>query len=230
MALSQQHEASDKEKLLTAFSAFIYKNRVFLITLLVVLVLGLITLGVILSIRQSQAEKGAALAESILETYESWAGESDETVKEELKQKIIDQAGSLTGDYPKTFAAQRALFTLAELYFNDKAYAEAAENYMKLAREYPSSYLAPVALSGASAAYENLQDLEASLAAAESIISSYSASLEAPRAFFTAGRLKERLEDPEGALALYSDLSGKFPESSWTKLAQDRIIVLEPVE
>lgn len=233
MATSQHHEKTGKEKFLESFSGFLYNNRILLISILSVLVAGLIILGVTVSVRQKRDERAAAMAEEIQNHYEEWidlSGEEEAEKKEELKGLILDLAEEVVSSYPKTFGAQRGLLTAAELSYQDESWEDAASYGMRLYRSYPDSYMAPVALATASAAYENADTPEDALDAAEIITAEYSDSLEAPRAFFTVGRLREGQDDTTKALEAYRELVGKFPESSWTKLAQDRIIVLEPEE
>jgi len=235
MAQSHQYEKSGKEKFLETFSGFLYKNKIFFITLLTILAAGLIALAIILTVRQNRAEKGAAIAEDIQEYYSEWSGLTDEEEerKEESEQLILDMTEELVESYDGTFAAQRGLLVSGELLFRQESWEEAAQYFTALATGYPESYLAPVALASASSAYENADMTDEALQSAEAIINTYAdtgASVEAPRAFFTVGRLREKKGDLQGALEAYRELVGKFPESSWTKLAQDRIIVLEPEE
>ncbi len=235
MAQSHQKEKSGKEKFLENFSYFLYKHKVFFITLLTILAAGLITLAIILTVRQNRADKAAAVAEDIQEYYGEWSAltEEDQERKEELEQLILDMTNELVESYGDTFAAQRGLLVSGELLFRQESWEEAARYFSALATGYPESYLAPVALASASAAYENADMTDEALQSAEAIINTYAdtgVSVEAPRAFFTVGRLLEKKGDLQGALEAYRQLVGKFPESSWTKLAQDRIIVLGPEE
>ena len=231
MAKSHQHEPSRKDKFLESFSQFLYKNRVILITVFSVIIAGLITLAVVVSIHRSNAEKAAGRTEQLQETYSEWFQISEEEEgekKEEVKESILTEAQDIAESFPKTFAAQRSLFIAAELNSIEEDWEPSAEGYSRLAEEYPESYLAPLALAAASAAYENAGMPEKALEAARNIVDDYGdTSLEAPHAWFTVGRLLEQSGDITGALEAYRELVGNFPESSWTKLAQDRIIVLE---
>ena len=236
MAKSHQHEQSRKDKFLESFSQFLYKNRIILITVFSVIIAGLIALSVIVSINRSNAEKAAGRTEQLQETYSEWLQMSDEDEegtgkKAELKETILTDAQDIADSFPKTFAAQRSIFIAAELNSIEEEWEESAEGYARLAEGYPESYLAPLALAAASAAYENAGIPEKALESARGIVDDYGdTSLEAPHAWFTVGRLLEQSGDSNGALEAYRELVGNFPESSWTKLAQDRIIVLEKGE
>ena len=233
MAKSQQNEKSGKDKFLESFSGFLYTNRVILVTILALLIAGLITLAVVVSVRQNRTEEAAAMSEKLQDHYTEWAELSEEEgdKKEELKQIILDTSEEIIETFPNSFAAQRGLLVAGEIMFSEESWDKSAEYFMRLAEGYPESYLAPVALAAAAAVYENAGMTDEALGAAETIVKSYADdSVEAPHAFFTVGRLREKIGDIPGALEVYRDLVGKFPESSWTKLAQDRIIVLEPEE
>jgi len=48
----------------------------------------------------------------------------------------------------------------------------------------------------------------------------------APRALFSVARLEEERGDPVRANEAYADLEAKYPDTSWSRLARNRVIYL----
>jgi TolA-binding protein len=102
-----------------------------------------------------------------------------------------------------------------------------AEAFQTLASRFPRSYLAPLALLYAGVSYEELGDAKQALASYQRLQQRYRDSYLLPRALFSVGRLLEVEGDSAGALKAYNELEDDHPDSNWTKVARNRIILLK---
>ena len=79
----------------------------------------------------------------------------------------------------------------------------------------------------AAVSLEEAGDAAGALAAYADFEKGFSADpVLAPQVFFTQGRLLETQSKTADAVAAYKKLLAKFPESGWTKLGRDRILIL----
>jgi len=168
------------------------------------------------------------LAEELEELFSQWQQLTDEDpAKAETETRILSLGDEIISKYPKKYAAQRAYLIKGDLFFEKGQWSPSKEAYLTLSEKFPKSYLAPVALMNASAALEELEEYEEA-ASLYKKVSDYSSDFhpDIPRALFSLGRISETLGNQEEALSAYNLCIDRFPSSSWTKLARDRIIYL----
>ena len=142
------------------------------------------------------------------------------------EEKISDLIRTLTdfGNKKRGYAAARAFATLGELHAERKEWQEAEEAWKRAADKAPKIYLAPLSLLHSAIAAEEQGKTETALELYNRI-SAYESSFPlAPRAVFSTGRIQEELKNPDAAILAYQNIVEKWPESSWAKYSQSRII------
>ncbi len=174
-----------------------------LIIMAVILVIGYLNRG--------KVAESAMLAEDIQSSYTSWMQEAPENRDDTELEAMISRA---LEDYPKMFAAQRALFTRGLMALENKEWDVASEAFETLADNWDGSYLAPVSLYNAGAAREEAGDLEGAGALWQRLVDNYAeVSPDAPEALFNLGRLAEENGDTSEAVGFYKDVNSRFPKS-----------------
>ncbi len=217
-------EKDNKTKLLENIGNFLEKYRkvfIIAISIIAILIVGLI---VFIEIRNHRSNKSAALIENVQEDYDTWVTMEDEEGKAELGKDMLSSLDSIINEYPNLYAGQRALFLRGSYYFQTDSWEEAEEDFMNLYDRFPKSYLAAISLFNAAAAAENRGDPTAAAERYRIIPDRYSDNALSPYALFSFGRINETDDDYAFAVETYNELIDSYPGSSWTKLAQDRII------
>ena len=196
------------------------------VTLVIVLIGAVMAVVLIMgNLQENRRNKSAMLAEDIQELFVEWEQADDEDRDDTEITGLIEQALS---EYPRDFAAQRALFTRALMALENEEWESAADDFQELADRRPGSYLAPVSLFNAGSALEEAGRVEDAEAAWRRLAEQYAeTSPDVPEALFNLGRLSEARGDIEGAFEHYREIGSRFPRSRWKDLAKSRILKLE---
>jgi len=217
-------ENQEKLNLGTRIAQWIQKRKKILLTILAVLVVVLIVLGIVNGLSSAKNRKAAANLLEFEELYSQWNNATTEE-REGFVQDIRNKFEEIENEYSGTYAHQRGLFMMGDLYFANEKWEDSLDKYLSLAGMYSKSYLAPVALYNAAAAAEELGNNEKAVENYQRISAEYAESSLAPRSLFSVGRLQEQ-KSIEQALSAYNSLIELYPQSNWTKLARSRIIEL----
>lgn len=222
------HELSKKQQILNALSNFLTKYRTVFIILLVIIIIGLIAFAVTREVIIRRAEASAVIVEDLQRDYQDWLTAVDDEVKPSLEESCRDQVQHILNRYPRTYAAQRAFLVLGGMEFELENWTEAEKSFKSLYDRFPESYLGAVALWNLSVVYERSEAPEDALESLETLESEYRDTYpDMPHVLFNLGRIEESLGDIEDARERYNDMVDNFPRSNWTKLARDRIILLD---
>jgi TolA-binding protein len=199
-----------------------WKLATLIFTAVVVVMAGILILDYVSRGKRSDS---AMLAEDIQDTYTSWMQDApDVRDNSELEVLIADALE----DYPKQFAAQRALFTRGLMALENENWEEASAAFATIADSWENSYLAPVSLYNAGSAREEAGDTVGAVEYWTRLVDEYAeVSPDAPEALFNLGRIAETLGDNDKALQHYGDVNSRFPESRWTDLSKSRILLIE---
>lgn len=216
-----QEKQSFKDKIIEV----IIKGRTAIIVAGVVLAVALVALVVVQQVNDSSRTANSLLLDTLDMAYGDWKAEVDDTKKAPLATALdaaiaAAQAGSPT-------ARQYALFVQGNYQYDKKAYAEAAEAYSKAAAINSKSYLYPVSAFLAAGAYEEAGDLAKCKENLKLAMEASGPNPLAIRATFSFARILEAEANTAEAKIYYQKIVDANPQSSWTKLAQDRIIYLE---
>ncbi|HEY9055373.1 MAG TPA: tetratricopeptide repeat protein [Rectinemataceae bacterium] len=221
---TKAEEKSFAEKL----SDFIGKHKLAFLAVLGVFVAALAIVGATSIVSNSIAEKSSRAMEETRAKIAPWRDEQDATKKAELETALFASLDSVIKKWPRSFAAQQALFTKAGIYSSKKEWESAEKAAVDAADKRKNTYLAPMALEMAAVAAEEQGKHEIAIGHYTRIVEKYTKdNPNLAHARFSLGRLKESASDWKGAYDSYEALVSSQPESDWAKLAKDRIIYLK---
>ncbi len=227
-------EKTKKEQFLDNLAGFLQKNRIFFLSFLIAIALFFIVFAIASEIRNRRIEESTIMAEELQKQYEDWSENMDKEEAEqpadigETAKELISQADSILEKYPNLYAAQRAHYIKANVYYKKGEWSSAAEAFITLQERFPKSYLAPIALHIAAIASEEMDEIDRALELHNQILSNYASTYpDTPRSIFTIGRLYEDKGQYEEAKKQYNTLINEYTPSNWTNLARDRIIYLQ---
>ncbi len=225
--MQHTREKTPKERLVEALSAFLYRFRFVLIGLLALIIIFVIVYFVVTEIRGDRLETSTARVERIEQDFESWLSADDSEPEDERAQDILQRLNEIIDKYPSLYAAQRALYVRGRYYYETEQWNEASESFVELADRFPRSYLASISLINAAIAMEEADNFVNAVSYYERTIDEYAEETpEIPAVLFSLGRVHEQMDQPESARTHYERILDEHPSSSWTNLAQTRIIYL----
>jgi TolA-binding protein len=216
-----------KTRFIDLLSGFLHKFRIVFLVFLAALLVAVIAYFVWSEWQQGAREKAALWAENAQDLYQSWVGEPDAAKKEGIAKELNELLERILSKYPRQYGAQRAHLISADMAYEVKDWAKAADSYLALAKRFPRSYLAQLGLMYGGVCYEELGETKEALAAYGQLTGRYKESLLRPRALFSTGRLMEQEGNFAGAKKAYDQLEDEYPLSGWTKTARNRIIELK---
>jgi TolA-binding protein len=129
-------------------------------------------------------------------------------------------------DFPKSPVAVEALARLADLYYRNGRYTEAATAYQTLMRDYPGNPLAVSSKIGLAQVLEAQGNLDGAKAQYSQIISSGAGSYIANDARMGLARCLEFQGQKKEARQLYEELLAVGQNSPWFEKAYLRMVVL----
>lgn len=224
---SAESSSAGMSGVVTLVSAFVERYR---LPLLVVAGAVVAALGVwlIWAERERSVEESSALrAEQMQDLFESWNGAPEGTRKTNLGNDLIEEAELLLRQFPRRYAAQRALYVRAEYWFATEQWQSAIADWQELAARWPTSYLAPLSIFNAAVALEEAGDAEAARAHLERLVADWEDNLLVPRALFSIGRMAEQRADYDAAREAYARVTDDHGGSSWATAVRNRLIALE---
>lgn len=222
----------EKADLRTRIIDFFTRFRTPLIVIMAVIIVGLIAFFVGSEVRESRLQSSLELVEEVQADYQEWTSlEAGSDESAESAEELLGAIGEVIDRYPRSYAAQRALFIRGSLQFEQESWDAAASSFESVAERFPESYLAPVSLANAAAALEEAGDEDAAAALWQRVVDDYGQdAAETARALFSLGRIAEGGGEFSEAAVYYNRLLDDFPGSSWTNLARNRIIYLTTEE
>ena len=226
--MSQNTEAVPfRTQLRVAVSNFLQKYRSLLLGLVIGAIVVIIALAIWTQVDAATKVTFASKIEKSVTDFGAWQKETDSVKKAELAKTLEDELVEIQKNAPNGYGLSKAWFLQGSYYSTEKKWAEAAPAFRMVFEKDHASYLAPIALVNAAVSYEEAGDTPAALETYAIFEKNFSLdTLLAPQVFFTQGRLYEASSKPAEALLAYKKLLEKFPESSWTKLGRNRIILL----
>jgi len=228
----QQNALTTKQKFLNNFSSFLSIRGKLLLLFLILLILTIIGIAIYSEVKSSIIEKSVVLIEEVEDKYNSefsnFAENSDDPKKMEIMETILSSLDDIIAKYSNYYAGQRALYMKGEIYFSEKQYDKALENYTAFANKYKKSYLAPISLYNTAICYEELGDTDSAISYYKKVIDLYSNNYpNIPHVLFSLGRLYETKEDFNTAIEYYNMVGDKYADSDWTIFSKNRIIFLK---
>lgn len=209
-------------------SDFIIRNRkAFFIVIASILVI-LAGVGIYEVASSASANKSARAMEIARAKIATWNSETDETKKTELETALVAELDAIAKKWPRSFAAQQALYTKAGLYLVKKDWENAEKSSLAAFETRKKSYLAPFALENAAVAAEEQGKTDDALARYKEIVASYKVdNPNLAHAMFSIGRLEESRSGWKAAIESYENLIAADPSSDWALLAKNRVIFIK---
>lgn len=218
---------SDKEKRSSAskrISDFLSNNRIALLVVLCLVVLGFIAYAVSLSMHSASVKKNLDVIETIefsLTKDASELGESAISARHDTALSNLDpylKKGGIVG--------ARADMLAADIHMQRKDWNAARSLWLDAAAKRKGTYLASVCNFNAASCSEELGDVEAALEYYAKVCDDKD-FVDRSRACFNAGRIKESLGDFEGAADFYGRIASfEYSGDTWNDLAQTRLVSL----
>lgn len=216
-----------RAKLRVEISNILQKYRSLLLGLVAAAILVVISLAIWTQVDAATKADYAAKIEKSQGDYTSWKTEADATKKADLGKALEAELVGIEKSAPTGYGLSKAWFLHGNFLGAQKNWAEAAKAFHTVYDKDSSSYLAPIALVNAAVSQEEAGDASAAMATYAEFERKFSADgLLAPQVFFSEGRLLELQQKLPEAVVAYKKLIEKFPESNWTKLGRDRILLL----
>ncbi len=225
--MKQKTELTKREKFVEWLTAFMSRNRRWLLLGAITAAVAIVVVVVVVEVRDRRLEESLRLVERAADRYDEWiAAEGDD--RESIEAEIMGTLDEVIADYSRLYSAQRALFIRGRMHLEEERWEEAAADFRALSERFPDSHLALIALSNEAVAWEQGGNLERAFETYIDLAEEREARnpLRA-RALFSAGRLQEQLGDDDAARDHYDTLVSEYSDSEWTKLARNRILVLE---
>ncbi len=189
------------------------------------MILVMVGIMILSFIQEKRRNASAELSEEIQELYDDWILEEAEDRENDSINTLIDRA---LDEYPRHFAAQKALFIRSKMAYEEENWAGAVKDFDELARRWPKSYLAPVSLFNSASAKEQAGNIEDAEQTFYKIIELYAeTSPLIPEVYFNLGRIAESVNEVDSALEKYNEIISAYPGSRWTDLSRNRIILLK---
>jgi tetratricopeptide (TPR) repeat protein len=210
---------------------FLQKNRKLLLGGMIAVIVFIAAMIAFTTVRDSIREKALSKVDSFSRLYDKLKIE-DGSDASNIIWNLNEIAGlmediSTFARKNSGFAAARSYSLLADIYWDQKNWAEAERAWLEAAKAASKSYLAPVSFYNAAAAAEEQENTQAAIAHYIKALDYGSSFPSAARAQFSIGRLEEIRDRKEAALAAYMSLINNWPNDPiWSNLAQSRILLL----
>lgn len=208
-------------------SAFVDRHKVVLLVVAAVMLAALIVWLAWTERERSVNESSALRAERLQDLYQTWRAEPEGTRKTNLGEDLIQDVDRILRQFPRRYAAQRALYVRAQYRFDLEQWSDAVADWQEVATRWPDSYLAPLSVFNAAIASEEAGQPEQALEQLQRIVDQWGDAILVPHALFTIGRMAEQRGDVGTAHTTYDRLTEEHGGSRWAVAARNRLIVLE---
>lgn len=214
-------ENKEKTTVSSKLNSFLEKNRVWLFTLLGVLIVAVVVCAVVISVSAKSADKTVSAVDEI--TYDYTKGILD------LSDDEIETRRATALEAVKPYLTKggvggvRANMLAADLYFGAKDYAAALECYKAVVSKGKKSYTTPLSYFNMAVCYEELGN-NAEAVENYKLAADFNGFVLKAHALFSAGRVYEAMNDSAKAAEAYNSLIESSPNDSWAQLAKTRVM------
>jgi len=229
--VKQEKDKNEELQINEKLNELIQKNRKVLLIGLLSVIAAIVCLIIIFSVRGKILSDSYSKVDGFNRRYDkiksSMAGEDENTlaVQEDIAALLLDLENFQKRN--SGFAAARAYNISADIFWDQKNWAEAENSWVKAAKAAGKSYLAPVSMYNAAVAAEEQGNLDKAIELLQKTLEFGNDFPAAAKAQFSIGRLEEFRNNNEAAIESYRTLVNTWPSDPiWTNLAQSRIIVL----
>jgi tetratricopeptide (TPR) repeat protein len=224
MSKKTEIEEAQSIEIESKLSSFLARNTKALVGLVVAVVAVIIILIVVNTVNNKTAnEKFTEL--SNVQTEYSTAITADSTT--DNYQANIDAAVAklVALEDVSGYVGDKATYLVATNSFNNKDYATALEDFLRISEEAKGTYLGSLSLSNAIACEEELGDDAKVIELCQSLLDTYgNDAAESPRTMFTLARTYESQGEAKLAQSQFQQLADQFPSSEYGKLALNSLL------
>lgn len=203
---------------------FFVKYGKVLIVFSIFLLISVVSVVVYNEVQRSRINQATILIESLEEAYIEFLTSEDAEASDDA---VIEMAQRVISQFPNTYFHQRALLIQGLQFENQENFIEAAETFLGISDILVESHLVEIGLIRAYQNFEAAGNLTRAIESLELLIDLRPQGIQVPRSIFNIARLLEARNDSTQALEYYQRLNIEFPTSSWTNLAQARILFLQ---
>ena len=201
---------------------FFVKYGKLLIIFSILLLITVVSVVVFFEVQRNRINRATTLIEELEESYIDFL-----TSEDGLTEPVTILVDRVVNQFPNTYFHQRALLISGLLKENQELFFEAAERFFSISQVQLDSHLVEIGLVRAYQNFEAAGDLESAIGALQELLNLRPQGIQVPRSLFNIARLYESQANTERALEFYQRLAIEFPASSWTNLAQARILFLQ---
>ena len=210
---------------------FIQKNRRFFLIGFLTVIVALTGFIVFNTVKGNIQSKALTQVDAFERKYEELkrniGDEEPEAVFKQVEIMVLLTELEAFTNKTSGFAAARAHCIKADIFSDQKNWADAEEAWTKAAQAAGKSYLAPFSIYNAAVAAEEQGNTEAAIGYYTRALDYGDSFPSAIRAQFSVGRLEESRNNRDAAIDAYRKLLNNWPNDPvWPNLAQSRILVL----
>jgi len=150
--------------------------------------------------------------------------------EDEIKQKLLslnEDFKIVINKYPKSAAASKSAYFIGNTFYGSKEYENALVYYQKGSMIKTKYYNALLCLQGEASSYEQIGKYEKAEEVYKNIVDNYENSFVIPAVRFNLGQIYEKLNKIEAAKEEYSIIISEYSWSSWSDLAEKKILFLK---
>jgi len=128
---------------------------------------------------------------------------------------------------PNTVAASKSAYFMGNIYYRAKKYSDALEQFKKGSEIKTGSYSAMLCLLGVARCYEQMSELKKAKEVYTTILDRYEKAFIIPSVHYSLAGIYEKLDDLESAEKEYARIVSDYSWSSWSDLAEKKILFLK---
>lgn len=217
--LSTEKTLSTEEKMIGSVSTFFGKNKLILIVICAVIVVGILAAIIAVNAVNSAKDKAQIKIAKLEQQYaEVLASDA-----QDWTALTADLQAMVKGS---SYASVKSQYLLGLVYYQQQNYTEASDAFMKAYDLNKSIYLAPLSLANAAACAEEGGDSAKALELYNQIYNDYPQSGTAAKALFNVARMYYQQGNTQLAQATFAQVADYYPNSEYGKLAQNLANVL----
>ena len=217
--LSTEKTLSTEEKMIGSVSTFFEKNKLILIVICAVIVVGILAAIIAVNAVNSAKDKAQIKIAKLEQQYaEVLASDA-----QDWTALTADLQAMVKGS---SYASVKSQYLLGLVYYQQQNYKEASDAFMKAYDLNKSIYLAPLSLANAAACAEEGGDSAKALELYNQIYNDYPESGTAAKALFNVARMYYQQGNTQLAQATFAQVADYYPNSEYGKLAQNLANVL----
>lgn len=217
--LSTEKTLSTEEKMIGSVSTFFEKNKLILIVICAVIVVGILAAIIAVNAVNSAKDKAQIKIAKLEQQYaEVLASDA-----QDWTALTADLQAMVKGS---SYASVKSQYLLGLVYYQQQNYTEASDAFMKAYDLNKGIYLAPLSLANAAACAEEGGDSAKALELYNQIYNDYPESGTAAKALFNVARMYYQQGNTQLAQATFAQVADYYPNSEYGKLAQNLANVL----